>query len=50
MKFLRRTAGYTLFDHKRNKEILAELKVEPADEKLCTFSKTFTFKHKRFNI
>jgi hypothetical protein len=24
-----RTAGYTLFDHKRNKEILEELKVEP---------------------
>jgi hypothetical protein len=30
----RRTAGYTLSDHKRNEEILEELKVEPVDEKL----------------
>jgi len=28
-----RTTGYTLFDHKRNKEILGVLKVEPVDEK-----------------
>jgi hypothetical protein len=34
MKFFRRTAGYNLFDQKRNEEILEELKVEPADEKL----------------
>jgi len=34
MKFFIRTAGYIVFDHKRNKEILEELKVEPADEKL----------------
>jgi hypothetical protein len=34
MKFFRRTAGYTLFNHKRNKEILEELKLEPVDEKL----------------
>jgi hypothetical protein len=34
MKFFRRTAGYTLFDHKRNEEILEELKVEPVDKKL----------------
>jgi hypothetical protein len=27
MKFFRRAAGYTLFDHKRNEEILEELKV-----------------------
>jgi hypothetical protein len=33
MKFFR-TVGYTLFDHKRNEEILEELKVEPVDEKL----------------
>jgi len=31
MKILRRTAGT---DHKWNKKILEELKVEPADEKL----------------
>ena len=34
MKFLRRTAGYTLLDHKRNDEILEELKVQPAENKL----------------
>ena len=34
MQFLRRTAGYTLLDHKRNDEILEELKVQPADNKL----------------
>jgi hypothetical protein len=33
IKFFR-TAGYTLFDHKRNDEILEELKVEPVDKKL----------------
>jgi hypothetical protein len=34
MKFIRRTAGYTLFGiHKRNEEILEELKVEPVDQK-----------------
>jgi len=26
MKFFGRTAGYTLFDHKRNEEILEEFK------------------------
>ena len=34
IKFFRRTAGYNLFDHKRNEEILEELKVETVDEKL----------------
>jgi len=34
MKIFRRTAGYTLFDHKSNEEILEELKIEPVDEKL----------------
>ena len=35
MKFFRRRVGYyTLFDHKRNEEILEELKVEPVYEKL----------------
>ena len=34
MKFFRRGAGYILFDHKRDEEILEELKVEPVDEKL----------------
>jgi hypothetical protein len=34
MQFFRRTAGYTLFEHKKNEEILEELKVEPVDKKL----------------
>jgi hypothetical protein len=34
MKVVKRTAGYTLFGHKRNEEILEELKVEPVNEKL----------------
>jgi hypothetical protein len=34
MKFFRRTAGYTLFDHEKNEEILEELKEEPIDKKL----------------
>jgi len=33
MKFFGRTAGYNLFDHKRNEEILEELKIELVDEK-----------------
>ena len=34
MKFFRRTAGYTFFEHRKNEEILEELKVVPVDEKL----------------
>jgi len=34
MQFFRRTAGYKLFEHKKNEEILKELKVEPVDKKL----------------
>jgi hypothetical protein len=34
MKFFRRTSRYTLFDHKRNEDILEELIVELVDEKL----------------
>jgi hypothetical protein len=29
MKFMRKTAGFTLRDHKRNEEILKNLEVEP---------------------
>lgn len=34
VKFFRRTAGYTLLDHKRNEKILEKFKVEPVDEKI----------------
>jgi hypothetical protein len=37
MKYLRRTAGYTLLDFKRNEEILEELHVTSLEEKLCTY-------------
>ena len=35
--FFRRIAGYILFDHKRNEDIVEDLKVEPADEKLIRY-------------
>ena len=34
MKFFKRTTGYTIFGHKRNEEILEELKIEEVDKKL----------------
>jgi hypothetical protein len=34
MKFFKRTTGYTILDHKRNEEILEELKIEEVDKKL----------------
>ena len=34
MKFLRRTAEYSLFGHNRNEDILEEMKVETVDERL----------------
>jgi hypothetical protein len=34
IKVFRRTAGCTIFDHRRNEKILEELKVEPVDEKI----------------
>jgi hypothetical protein len=37
MKFFRRTAGYTLFDYKRNEKCLEELEVERDDERLRRF-------------
>jgi hypothetical protein len=37
IKYLRRTAGYTLFDHKRTEEILEELHVTPLEDELCTY-------------
>jgi len=33
-EMFRRTAGYTLFDYKRNEDILEGLIVEPIDENL----------------
>jgi hypothetical protein len=38
MQFSKGTARYTLFDHKRDEEILEELTVEPVDEKLRRYN------------
>jgi hypothetical protein len=37
IKYLRRTAGYTLLNQKRNEEILEELHVTALEDKLCTY-------------
>ena len=37
IKFFRRRAGFTLFNHKSNEEILEELKVEPGEETLTRY-------------
>jgi hypothetical protein len=37
IKYLQRTARYTLLKHKRNEEILEELHVTPLEDKLCTY-------------
>jgi hypothetical protein len=37
MKFLRRTAGYTLLDHKKNEDILHKLNTTPVLEKITKY-------------
>jgi hypothetical protein len=37
MKYVLRTAEYTLLNHKRNEEILEEHHVTPLEDKLCTY-------------
>jgi hypothetical protein len=39
MRFLRRTAGYTCWDHKRNKDILAELQISQITEFIYQYRK-----------
>jgi hypothetical protein len=46
MKYLRRTARYTLLNHKINEEILEELHVTPLEDKLCTYRHKW-FQHVR---
>jgi hypothetical protein len=38
MKCFKRTAGYTLFDHKGNENILEQLKIDPVNEKLRRYN------------
>ena len=49
MKFFRRTAGCTLFDHKRNAEILENLQVESVDEKLRKYKYNWLWHVTRMN-
>jgi hypothetical protein len=49
MKVFRKTAGHTLFDHKGKEKNLAELKVEPADEKLRRFKSSWLRNVTRMN-
>jgi len=37
MKFMRRITGYSLLDHKKNEDILEELKVDPIENKLAQY-------------
>jgi hypothetical protein len=39
MRFLRRTAGYTRWDHKRNEDILTELKISQITEFIYQYRK-----------
>jgi hypothetical protein len=41
MCFLRRTAGYTGWDHKRNEDILTELQISQITEFICQYSKNW---------
>jgi hypothetical protein len=40
MKFLRRIAGYSLLDNRRNVDILEELKVDPLEKKLAQYKQS----------
>jgi hypothetical protein len=50
MEVFGRTVGYPLFDHKRNGEILEELKVEPVDEKHRRYKSNWLQHVTRLNI
>jgi hypothetical protein len=41
MRFLRRTAGYTRWDHKRNDDILTELQMSQITEFMCQYRKNW---------
>jgi hypothetical protein len=41
MRFLRRTAGYTRWDHKRNEDILTELQISQITELICQYWKNW---------
>jgi hypothetical protein len=41
MCFLRRTAGYTGWDHKRNEDILTELQISQITQFICQYRKNW---------
>jgi hypothetical protein len=41
MSFLRRTAGYTRWDHNRNEDILTELRISQITEFICQYRKNW---------
>jgi len=49
MKFFHKNSRYSLFDHKRNEEILEQLTVEPADEKLRRYKLNWLRRVTRMN-
>jgi len=40
MKFMRRTSGYSLLDHRRDEDIL-ELRVDPVEKKLAQYKQNY---------
>ena len=50
MKFFKRTAADTRFDHKKNQGILEKQKVEPADEKLRRYKLNWLGHLTRINL
>jgi hypothetical protein len=49
IKFFRRTAGYTQIDHKRSKEMLEVLTVEPVDKKLRRYKSKWLLRVTKMN-
>ena len=49
MKFFRSTGGYTRYDHKRNEEILVELKVKLVDKKRRKYKSNWLLHVTRMN-
>jgi hypothetical protein len=41
MRFLRRTAGYTGWDHRRKEDILTELQISQITEFICQYRKNW---------
>jgi hypothetical protein len=49
MKFMRRTAGYTKWNHKRNEDILLELKIQPMIDYIKHYQESWRSHDNRIN-